>query len=83
MAGRGGGLLADLGKERIADFADPRATCDSVTAPNTLVLGVSGHTLTKMNAAHVLDAPLSLFSKKKKKGKEQALLLMVEPQPSV
>jgi hypothetical protein len=61
VAGRGGGLLADLGKERIDDFADPRTTCDSVTAPNTIA---SARTLTKMNAAHVLDAPLSIFSKK-------------------
>jgi hypothetical protein len=57
------GRLLTSGKERIADSADPRATCNSVTAPNAVVLIASAHTRVKLKGAHVLNAPLSLFSK--------------------
>jgi hypothetical protein len=49
-------------KDRVADFADPRASRNSVTAPNTTVLIVSSHTPVNVKEAHVLNAPLSIFS---------------------
>jgi hypothetical protein len=61
-SGRGRGL-ADLGRSESLTLLTLERLVGSVTAFNTLVLDVSGRTLVKMNAARVLNAPLSRFSR--------------------